>query len=97
MIQKVFSFFSILFLLSCSAKVIVPEPYDMNKTPEDRHNYNGLTGYSQRLKDEKYLFDKEQVNKCQNAQIDLAEAKAKGSDTIDRARQLETLVNEKCK
>ena len=62
----------IVLLSACGATQ--PPPYQKDKKPEDRDQYNGLEGMAQHQKDQSYLVSKELSDKCTKAKIDLAVA-----------------------
>ncbi len=53
-----------------------PEPYQTDRAPEERTEYNGVKGVLQQQKDQSYLLSKELSEKCENAKIDLAVAQS---------------------
>ena len=53
-----------------------PEPYQADRAPEERTEYNGVKGVLQQQKDQSYLLSKELAEKCENAKIDLAVAQS---------------------
>ena len=67
-------FFPLIVLLSCGASQ--PPPYQKDRAPEDRDQYNGVEGLTQQQKDQVYLMNKELSDKCTEAKIDLALAEA---------------------
>ena len=69
---------SIVCLLQ-AFKATQPEPFQKDRTPEDRTEYNGLTGMVQQQKDQNYLMSKELSDKCNEAKIDLAIAESEGN------------------
>ncbi len=63
-----------MLLVAC--KATPPPPYQEDRKPEDRTEYNGAEGMVQQQKDQNYLMSKELTDKCTDAKIDLAIAEA---------------------
>ena len=79
---------SLVFLLSaCGATQ--PPPYQKDRNPEDRDQYNGAEGMVQYQKDQSYLISKELSDKCTKAKIDLAIAETdKNATEIKKQNEL---------
>lgn len=60
----------IVLLSACGATQ--PPPYQKDRNPVDRDQYNGVEGMAQFQKDQSYLASKELSDKCKKAKIDLA-------------------------
>lgn len=74
---------AILVLSAC--KATVPEPYQKDREPEQRTEYNGLEGWAQSEKDRAYLMDEELIRKCDSAIVSMAIARSeKNADDIDK-------------
>ncbi|MBC3766045.1 hypothetical protein [Neptunicella marina] len=67
---------SLLSLAVVACKATTPPPYEADKAPEDRENYNGAKGLVQQQKDQSYLIDKAQKDSCEKAKLDWAEAQS---------------------
>ena len=66
-----------------------PEPYQADRAPEERTEYNGVKGVIQQQKDQSYLLSKELSEKCENAKIDLAVAKlTQSKEEIKRQQRI---------
>jgi S-adenosylmethionine:tRNA-ribosyltransferase-isomerase (queuine synthetase) len=77
----------IVFLSACGATQ--PPPYQKDKKPEDRDQYNGVEGMAQQQKDQNYLMSKELSDKCTEAKIDLAIAQTdKNTNEIEKQNAL---------
>ena len=74
MLNKFIPVSVIVLLSACGATQ--PPPYQEDRKPEDRNQYNGAEGAVQQQKDQTYLMNKELSDKCETAKIDLAIAKA---------------------
>lgn len=72
-------------LFACNSTI--PEPYQADRAPEERTEYNGVKGVIQQQKDQSYLLSKELSEKCENAKIDLAVAKATQSKVEAKRQQ----------
>lgn len=94
MIKPFYCFVFALGISACTAKYEMPEAYNKNQKPEERSEYNGLSGYAQSLKDQKYLSDREMHAKCHNARLDLAEASL--AEQKDKVDQLKTKIKAVC-
>lgn len=57
-----------------------PEPYQADREPEDRTEYNGIEGVTQQQKDQSYLMSKELADKCFDAKVDIAVAESQGDE-----------------
>lgn len=90
---RVVAIVSVLWLLQ-ACEVTQPEPYQADRAPEERTEYNGLEGVVQQQKDQGYLMDKALTDKCNAAKIDLAVAQSNG-DTA-RAKQSQTIIGQAC-
>lgn len=89
MLKKFFFLLAVLALAACTATE--PEPYQADRKPEDRTEYNGLEGALQQQKDQGYLLSKELSEKCENAKIDLAVAESQ-SNTKDADKQKDIIA-----
>ena len=77
----------IVFLSACGATQ--PPPYQKDRKPEDRDQYNGVEGMAQQQKDQNYLMSKELSDKCTEAKIDLAIAQTdKNTNEIEKQNAL---------
>ena len=77
----------IILLSACGATQ--PPPYQKDRAPEDRDEYNGAEGLTQQQKDQAYLMSKELSDKCTTAKIDLAIAETdKNSSEIKKQNAL---------
>lgn len=65
---------SVLSLAMVACKATTPPPYEADKAPEDRQDYNGPKGLVQQQKDQSYLIDKAQKDSCEKAKLDWMEA-----------------------
>jgi hypothetical protein len=61
-----------LIVLLSACGVSQPPPYQKDRAPEDRDQYNGFEGLTQQQKDQNYLMNKELSDKCTAAKIDLS-------------------------
>lgn len=90
---KYLSLFSIVLVLQ-ACKATQPEPYQADKAPEQRTEYNGLKGMAQQQKDQNYLMTKELSDKCNNAKIDLAIAEKEGD--LDKVKVHKSTIDKTC-
>lgn len=72
-----------------------PEPYQADRPPENRTEYNGLEGVAQQQKDQGYLMNKELADKCTAARVDLAVAESQGNTTDIQKQQ--SIISDTCK
>lgn len=91
---KPLSVLSIVLVLS-ACKVTEPPPYQADREPEERTEYNGLEGLSQQQKDQSYLMDKELADKCSAARIDYAVAESQGDE--DNMQKHADIISRTCK
>ncbi|MCO7189271.1 MULTISPECIES: hypothetical protein [unclassified Pseudoalteromonas] len=91
--QSVFLGLCLLALGGC--QVSQPAPYEKDKAPEERQEYNGVDGLAQAQQDQVYLMDKELRDKCNNAKVDLAVAKGDKNDK-EIARQI-NIIKQTCR
>lgn len=91
---KYFSLPLLLILLS-GCELTEPEPYQADRAPENRTEYNGLEGVAQQQKDQGYLMNKELADKCTAARVDLAVAESQGN-TADIQKQ-QSIISDTCK
>lgn len=75
----------ILLLSGCSTNAA--PPYEREKSPENRTEYNGLKGLAQKQKDQNYLMSSALQRQCDAARIDLAVAKSTGDEYAAEASQ----------
>ena len=76
-----------VLLSACGATQ--PPPYQKDRKPEDRDQYNGVVGLAQQQKDQNYLMRKELSDKCSAAKIDLAIAQTnKNTNEIEKQNAL---------
>ncbi len=75
----------ILLLSGCSTNS--EPPYEREKSPESRTEYNGLKGLAQKQKDQNYLISIELQRQCDTARFDLAVAKSRGDEYGAQASQ----------
>ncbi len=61
-----------LIVLVSACGATQPPPYQKDRKPVDRDQYNGVEGMAQYQKDQSYLVSKELSDKCTKAKIDLA-------------------------
>ena len=71
------------------------ESYDRDKEPEDRTEYSGGEGMSQRQKDQVYLMNKELRDKCKKASLDLLIAQ--DNNDTEAAEKAEGVIKDTCK
>lgn len=72
-----------------------PEPYQADREPEDRTEYNGLEGIVQQQKDQGYLMSKALRDKCDNARVDLAVAEFQGQ--VDEIETQKDIIANTCR
>jgi len=92
MIKKLIIISTITLLSACGAST--PPPYQKDKSPEYRTDYNGAEGLLQQQKDQSYLMNKELTEKCDDAKINLAIAE-KNKDNKE-TKNHQSLVNDYC-
>ncbi|MFS1703512.1 hypothetical protein [Alteromonas sp. AMM-1] len=77
--------FIILLLGGCATNYA--PPYERDKSPESRTEYNGIKGLAQKQKDQNYLMSLTLQRQCDTARIDLAVAKSTGDEYGEQASQ----------
>ena len=82
----------IVLLSACGASQ--PPPYQQDRKPEDRNQYNGAEGLTQQQKDQTYLMSKALSDKCTTAKIDLAIAEA--DKNTREIKNQNTLISSTC-
>jgi len=92
LITKLISLSLAVLLSACSAST--PPPYQKDRDPEYRDQYNGAEGLTQQQKDQSYLMNKELSDKCTTAKIDLAIAE-KDQKTSEIEKQ-NTIISDSC-
>ena len=88
-------FLLLLLILLYGCELTKPEPYQADREPENRTEYNGLEGASQQQRDQSYLMNKELADKCTAAKVDLAVAESQGN-TADIQKQ-KGIISKTCK
>ena len=83
-----------LIMLLAACQVTQPPPYQKDRKPEDRTEYNGAEGMVQQQKDQNYLMSKELTDKCTDAKIDLAIAEA--NKKANEIKKQKSLIKEMC-
>ncbi|QPB84463.1 hypothetical protein CWC22_016305 [Pseudoalteromonas rubra] len=91
--QRLFIGLCLVTLAGC--QVSQPAPYEQDKAPEERQEYNGAEGLAQAQRDQVYLMDKELRDKCNNAKVDLAVAKGEKNGP-EIARQTD-IIKQTCR
>nr|WP_026301381.1 hypothetical protein [Colwellia piezophila] len=89
---KLLSLSLIVLLSACGASQ--PPPYQQDRTPEDRDQYNGVEGLTQQQKDQTYLMNKELSDKCTTAKIDLAIAET--DKNASEMKKQKALMSDTC-
>ncbi|GGF63177.1 hypothetical protein [Alteromonas lipolytica] len=84
--------FVVVFLSGCEATE--PEPYQADRAPEERTEYNGWKGLVQQQKDQNYLMSAELRRKCDAARVDLAVAESTGD--AQNAKIQRDIINNTC-
>ena len=82
----------IVLLSACGATQ--PPPYQKDRNPEDRDQYNGAEGMAQYQKDQSYLVSKELSDKCTKAKIDLAIAETDNNE--NEVKKQNALIKSTC-
>jgi hypothetical protein len=82
----------IVLLSACGATK--PPPYQKDRKPENREQYNGLEGMAQYQKDQIYLLSKELSDKCTTAKIDLAMAET--DNNFEEIKVQKALIGSTC-
>lgn len=85
----------LLLILLSGCELTEPEPYQADRPPENRTEYNGLEGVAQQQKDQGYLMNKELADKCTAARVDLAVAESQGNTTDIQKQQ--SIISDTCK
>ena len=85
----------LLLILLSGCELTEPEPYQADRSPENRTEYNGLEGVAQQQKDQGYLMNKELADKCTAARVDLAVAESQGNTTDIQKQQ--SIISDTCK
>lgn len=85
----------ILLCLLTGCAVTEPEPYQSDRAPEDRTEYNGVEGALQQQRDQNHLMSKELADKCDNARVDLAVAESQGD--IEQVEKQRELIDKTCR
>ncbi|MCJ8318003.1 MAG: hypothetical protein MJK12_00110 [Colwellia sp.] len=92
MLTKLISLSLAILLSACN--VTSPPPYQKDREPEYRDQYNGAEGLSQQQKDQSYLMNKELSDKCTTAKIDLAIAETEKN--TDEIKKHSTIISDSC-
>ncbi|MCG7531896.1 hypothetical protein MHM98_11165 [Psychrobium sp. MM17-31] len=90
---KALSILSLVLLLP-ACEMTQPEPYQKDRKPEHRTEYNGAEGLAQAQKDKVYLMNKELADKCEQARTALIVAQ-ENNDTADIKRQ-NSIIKDTC-
>ena len=85
---------SLIVLLSACGST-QPPPYQKDRNPEDRDEYNGAEGMVQHQKDQSYLMSKALADKCTEAKIDLAIAQT--DENANEINKQKALISSTCK
>lgn len=83
----------LLGLTGC--KITEPEPYQKDREPEQRTQYNGAEGLVQQQKDQSYLMGKELRDKCEAARVDKLVAESQGDDAAVARQQ--SIIEKTCR
>ena len=86
---------TLLLILLSGCELTEPEPYQADRPPENRTEYNGLEGVAQQQKDQGYLMNKELADKCTAARVDVAVAESQGNTTDIQKQQ--SIISDTCK
>ena len=89
---KLLSLSLVVLLSACN--VSQPPPYQKDRAPEDRDQYNGAEGLAQQQKDQNYLMSKELSDKCTEAKINLAIAETDKNDS--EIKKQNALISSTC-
>lgn len=87
--------FVVFALLLSGCTMTQPEPYQADREPEDRTEYNGIEGIVQQQKDQGYLMSKALRDKCDNARVDLAVAESQGQ--VDEIATQKDIIANTCR
>lgn len=86
---------AVLMLVLAGCQLSPAPPYQEDRKPEDRTQYNGLEGTLQQQKDQGYLMDKTLMKKCDTARIELAIAKTDGNEAAIKVQEAQ--IRRNCK
>ena len=92
MFNKLVSLSLVVLLSACGA--VSPPPYQKDRAPEYRDQYNGAEGLAQQQKDQTYLMNKELSDQCTTAKIDLAIAET--DKNTNEIKKQKTLISDTC-
>lgn len=90
---KALSILSLVLLLP-ACEMTQPEPYQKDRKPEHRTEYNGAEGLAQAQKDKVYLMNKELADKCEQARTALIVAQQ--DDNKDGIQRNNEIIKDTC-